>query len=54
MCYQSFVLKSAASSIRSGLKYLLSLGFVSFSSFYMPQEMLKVVYIQIKLLKKSL
>ena len=32
------------SSIRSGLKYLLSLGFVSFSSFYMPQEMLKVVH----------
>lgn len=44
MCYQSFVLKSAASSIRSGLQYLLSLGFVSFSSFYMPQEMLKVVH----------
>ena len=37
-------LKSAASSIRNCLKYLLSLGFVSLSSFYMPQEMLQVVH----------
>lgn len=39
-----FLKKSATFSICSGLKYLLSLGFVSISSLYMPQEMLKAVH----------
>ena len=44
MYYESFVFKVSCIQHMQQSKYLLSLGFVSFSSFYMPQEMLKVVH----------
>ena len=43
MYYQSFVFKVSCIQHMQQSKYLLSLGFVSLSSFCMPQEMLKVV-----------
>ena len=41
MYYQSFVFKVSCIQHMQQSKYLLSVGFVSLSSFYMPQEMQK-------------